>query len=599
MRIALVSTPWPLFNRPSIQLGSLKAFLSERLPEVKVDALHLYLLVAAALGYPLYEEISQSTWLAEPLYGALLYPDRSELIEKAWTKRASRTRYCKGWGFKKIHERLQAISLEILERHDWFQYRLIGFSACFSQLTSTLYFIRSIREMAPEVPVVVGGSSCAGDLGKALLNTFPDITYAIEGEGELPLLKLIQQIENSDLPNIQESGDSRFRDPEQILRMDELPTPNYDDYFQTLKGLGPSKKFHARIPVEMSRGCWWNRCAFCNLNLQWKGYRSKSSDKMISEMISLSERYEVLGFSFMDNLLPQKNLDGFFRRITEFNRDFELFAEIRATTPSTTLEAMGQAGMREIQVGIEALSTTLLKKINKGTTAMDNIEIMKNCERPGFPALTGNLIMEFPGSDEKDVDETLRVLDFVRPFHPLKAIPFWLGYGSPVWSNQRYYGIKRSFNHPFYRSIFPQRTYQSLLTMIQGYHGGVMHQKKLWKPVKAKVSKWAKEYAVLHQVPRSGPILSYMDGGDFMIIRERRPGDHPMTHKLTGASRKIYLFCETQRSIQEVTQHFPSIAADKIESFLRMMVEKRLMFQEGGRYLSLAVPARTKTISNS
>ena len=75
-KVALISTPWPLFNRPSIQLGALKAFVKEKLPHIQVDSHHVYLSIAAALGYDLYAKISESTWLAEPLYAALLYPDR-------------------------------------------------------------------------------------------------------------------------------------------------------------------------------------------------------------------------------------------------------------------------------------------------------------------------------------------------------------------------------------------------------------------------------------------------------------------------------------------------------------------------------------------
>ena len=79
-RIALVSTPWPLFNRPSIQLGALKAFVEQDMPHVRADAHHAYLSIAAGLGYDLYGGISESTWLAECPYAALLYPARSETV---------------------------------------------------------------------------------------------------------------------------------------------------------------------------------------------------------------------------------------------------------------------------------------------------------------------------------------------------------------------------------------------------------------------------------------------------------------------------------------------------------------------------------------
>jgi hypothetical protein len=59
-----------------------------------------------------------------------------------------------------------------------------------------------------------------------------------------------------------------------------------------------------------------------------------------------------------------------------------------------------------------------------------------------------------------------------------------------------------------------------------------------------------------------------------------------------GTSRAIYLFCQRHRSLKRILAHFPGIAEDKIVPFLRMMVDKRLMFEENGKYLSLAIPVR-------
>ena len=64
-RVVLVSTPWPLYSRPSIQLGTLKAYLRRDFPKLKVHALHIYLKVAESIGYKLYGAISERTWLAE------------------------------------------------------------------------------------------------------------------------------------------------------------------------------------------------------------------------------------------------------------------------------------------------------------------------------------------------------------------------------------------------------------------------------------------------------------------------------------------------------------------------------------------------------
>ena len=126
--------------------------------------------------------------------------------------------------------------------------------------------------------------------------------------------------------------------------------------------------------------------------------------------------------------------------------------------------------------------------------------------------------------------------------------------------------------------------------MIQGYRGGVRVQHRLWKPVRHKVDAWGNDYQRLHRAPYSDPILGYEEGGDFIVIRQRRADGDDMTHRLRDTSRSIYLFCETQQPLGRILEQFPAFGEDRVLPFLEMMVDKRLMFREGDRFLSLAVP---------
>jgi ribosomal peptide maturation radical SAM protein 1 len=604
--IALISTPWPLFNRPSIQLGTLKAYVQREVPQVQVSAHHLYLDVAVALGYDRYQPISESTWLGEPLYAALMYPELSPSIARFWNGRTARHSALRRHSFTDTCRELEAVSDRMVNGRDWSAYGVAGFSVCFGQLASTLYFAHRLKTLAPSLKIVLGGSACAADMGKSLLRAFPHIDFVISGEGELPLVHLVRNLgpDTGDRPIepipglISRQGEAGGTS--QVRNLDHLPMPDYGDYFNQVQAIHPGQRFLPRIPMEISRGCWWRRpmtskrvsgCAFCNLNLQWNGYRAKSAQRVGAELNTLTRQHQVLSVSFMDNLLPPKGLKAYFRKIQELGKQLRLFSEIRATTPPTVLASMARAGMKQVQVGIEALSTSLLGKLNKGTTAMDNLEIMKTCETQGFPDLTGNLILQFPSSDEQDVAETLANLEFAAPFRPLKGIPFWLGYGSPVWQTPETYGIKRVRNHRFYQYLFPPEILRHLRLMIQGYQGEVRRQNRLWQPVRDRIAEWGRTYGRLHESPGSEPILSYQEGGEFLIIRQRRLGGLDMTHRLTGTSRKIYRFCERQQALSGILNQFPDFSEDKIRAFLRMMVDKRLMFHEGDRYLSLAVPS--------
>lgn len=610
-RLVLVSTPWPVYNRPSIQLGVLKAYLKAQFPQLKPRALHLYLKVAERLGYKLYRAISEKTWLSESVFGALLFPERKRKIEKIFYREARGKADLRSVDFEVLVAQVKEVSDTLMKSVDWGRYGLAGFSVCLCQLTSSLYFIKRIKQAFPHLPVVVGGSAFSGDGTDAFLEMFPEVDFVVHGEGELPLSELVRHVTAShgsddvlSIPGVVARKEENAQAPRsfhQLQDLSSLPPPDYDEYFQLLKTLDAEKRFFPTLPTEVSRGCWWKApkdsarqrgCAFCNLNLQWDGYRSKGVSQVVSEVDHLTRRYKTLSVAFMDNLLPLRESREIFSKLGELQKDLRLFAEIRATTPYEVLRVMRSAGMNEVQVGIEALSSSLLKKLRKGTTAIQNMEVMKHCEALGISNIS-NLILHFPGSDVDDVDETLRALEFALPFRPLRFVHFWLGLRSPVWEDPRTYGLKAVFNHPNYAALFPSGICRSVRFMIQSYRGDLGYQKRLWQPVKKKVRAWKTAYAELHGGPECSPILTFRDGRDFLIIRQRRFRAEPLTHRLVGTSRAIYLFCQRHRSARRVVARFPNVSEDRIVPFLKMMVDKRLMFEEHGRYLSLAVPVRT------
>ncbi|MCF8052639.1 MAG: RiPP maturation radical SAM C-methyltransferase [Desulfobacterales bacterium] len=608
-RIALVSPPWPLFNRPSIQLGSLKAFIQSRFSRrsIQVEAHHFYLEVAKQVGYRRYHDISQRMWPAEAVFAALLYPEQRPAAARLFQKETAGMDGVLGKNFDRIVESSRKAAAQYVQATDWKRYGLVGFSMCLCQMTSTLYLIRRIKQRCPGLPVVVGGGLFEPDSMQAFFRIFPEIDAVVLGEGERPLEKIVAHLmEGNPIGDLRQTGGVITRtgiEPGkrtafcQVPELDRLPVPDFEDYFRLLKSFGPGDTFFPTLPLEISRGCWWQSskaergkrgCAFCNLNLQWSGYRSKSPKRAAAEIDELTSRYQALSVALTDNLLPRRESQETFDRIGSLGKDLALFAELRPTTSPDLLRKLGAAGVREVQIGIEALSSRLLKKLNKGTSAIQNLETMKHCEALGIKQ-TSNLILCFPGSDQEDVRQTLRALDFASPFRPLKTVYFWLGVGSRVYRNPRRFGLKAVYNHPRYRALFPAEVTGSVRLLVQTYRGDRVLQQRLWRPVKQRVRQWISDYAELKR-SGEGPILGFRDGRDFLIIRQRRTGGEPIHHRLTGTSRKIYLHCSRHRSFNTILQRFPEFSEDKIRSFLHMMIEKRLMFEENDRYLSLAIP---------
>jgi ribosomal peptide maturation radical SAM protein 1 len=603
--IALISAPWPVFNRPSIQLGALSAYLKKQIPGLGVTSHHFFLQLAETIGYELYKNLSERTWIAESVYAALLYPQNFNEIEKFFRKQTRAGSKNRSLKFDELVGKVEKASAAFISRNDWERYSLVGFSICLCQLTSSLYLMREIKARCIRPVMLAGGSLIVASSAKTMLQAFPQIDAAIVGEGEKPLASLVEHFnQTNDLTDLlQIDGLVTAKSHKNALRfsqipdLSEIPAPDYQDYFDLLNSFAPEKRFFPILSAEISRGCWWQArkghgekqgCAFCNLNLQWKGYRSKNPEQVISEINGLTFRHGILSVAFTDNVIPPKQTEPIFEGLASSKKDFQLFCELRASLTKRQLAVLRQAGVSEVQVGIESLSTSLLKKINKGTTAIENLEIMKHCEALSISD-SSNLMICFPGSDQRDVDETLRAIEYAQSFHPLKIVYFWLGLESPVYRNYHDFGLKAVLNHPNYRVLFPGNIVDKVAFIIQDYRGQKAYQKKLWRPVKEAVLSWKKNYEKLHKTPLSAPILSYRDGRDFIIIRQRRINGNSQNHRLKGTSRAIYLFCDQNRSIREITGKFPMVNEQKITAFLKMMTQKKLMFEENGNYLSLAV----------
>jgi ribosomal peptide maturation radical SAM protein 1 len=593
-RLGLIAMPWALFNRPSVQLGALKGYLAQAEPDVQVACLHPYLGLAKSLGLELYREISQDVWLCEGLYAGLLFPEQRGALR---TFLAKRLKQCKAAGAQDIDGLWQKVDAHLqhwLAGQDWGRFDLVGFSVCFNQLLASLLAARSLKALQPRLPIVFGGSSCVAEMGSSLLATFPWLDYVVHGEGELPLANLCQVLAGRQaalVPQIMARTRQVKEKPFagcQLKTLAELPTPDYADYFHDLRQEFAGEPFVPELPVEFSRGCWWGKCTFCNLNLQWHGYRGKSAEQMEQEVLSLSERHGCLDFSFTDNVLPGPEAALFFAKMASGTKDFRFFAELRVNQRGETLKGYRQGGLAAVQAGIEALSQGLLERMRKGATVMENLALMKESLALGI-RLDGNLITGFPGSTEAEVAETLANLDFVLPFTPLTAATFFLGHGSEVAAKPGDYGLRAIVQHPHNRKLFPPQLLSGLTLLLNDYRGDRAHQRRLWQPVVRKIRAWQRFHEARRSPAYLAPPLSYRDAGNLLLIRQELPGQATLHHRLRGTSRAIYLACLTIVEFAELARLFPKLGKAQLATFLEELTAKRLLFAQGTRYLALAV----------
>jgi radical SAM superfamily enzyme YgiQ (UPF0313 family) len=292
-----------------------------------------------------------------------------------------------------------------------------------------------IKRIAPDIPILIGGINTK-KTAKIFLENFPQFDLAIWGEGENPLVELVDIIKNGN-SEYAKVGNIAYRKRGNVLFSEKKKRnfinlsennlyPDYGDYFYQIEGM--NLKIENKIPIEGSRGCHWNKCKFCYLNTDYK-YRTKTISKICEEIKYLMNKHKVYTFEFLDN-------DFIGLDIERANKLIEELITIKKETPKfkiTTVEVvtkgldreiikkMYEAGITFVQIGYENPSSNLLKKINKKNTFASNLLYVKFATLYNTPLYSVTLITNMPEETVDDIIEATDNLKYLRFFlHPIK-----------------------------------------------------------------------------------------------------------------------------------------------------------------------------------
>lgn len=619
LRLCLVAMPWAAFDAPSSAIGHLAAFVIQNEHRVIVECRHEFLNVWNRIQ-KYYDQISRLKSIGELLYAALIYPHRKDAIvgsvleafEQHYNFLRDEGNETKGNEITKdvledilscIKAHLDETALSISQKFD-----VLGLTTSYAQLFPSLCVAKRVKEINPEVVVVLGG--CVADRsGSALLNEFPFIDYIVKGEGELRLVRILSSLLEGSRIAVNESGiltnrgipreleENSISDISDIADLNCMPLPDYDSY----ASLADQYSVMWTIPLEGSRGCWWKHrvtkpgdkrlrgCCFCGLNANSR-WRGKSAEQIGKDCDAISRKYQNIRLRFMDNVLPNGISRDLSNILVNLGKSWWFFVEVRATLKMDEFLLLRQAGCTAVQVGVEGLSNSYLRRINKGTTTILNLQAMRACCEFGIRN-GGNILTEFPGATQEEVDEIREnILKFAIAYEPLSVSRFSLDVDSPIFMDQGRFGIM---------NVRPTRTVRNALSadlaerlQLPWLEHDIDGSKADW----SKVVEACKTWRLLHQELKKNPILYdvskplfYLDGADFIEIVDRREGFRTIV--LEPLWRKVYLYCTEIRSRTEIVEHFAEQAREDtlFGEIIESLVRERLMFVEGKYYLSLAV----------
>jgi radical SAM superfamily enzyme YgiQ (UPF0313 family) len=288
---------------------------------------------------------------------------------------------------------------------------VVGISVSTFTLIDSLKTATLVKSVSNKIINVFGGYHVMVFPEETLQHACVDMI--IIGEGEECFFKLMQKLNTNnynftDLKGFgyKNNGITIEKSINMINNLDDLPAidrtlVNYKKHTCLLgkKGLGTL--------ISTSRGCPYS-CTFCYQPIKKFRYRSIGNILFeIEKCLSLG----ITDFFFTDDLfnVTSERLSNFSDEI--INKNLNLSWSFRGRMnfnclSEESLKKAKNAGCIKINFGVEAISNSILKKINKKITT-NEIESAINMTNKAGIEVAINIILGLPGQSKKEILETI------------------------------------------------------------------------------------------------------------------------------------------------------------------------------------------------
>ncbi len=294
---------------------------------------------------------------------------------------------------------------------------VIGMSVpYFSQLIPTFLLAQAIRDADPDVHITAGGPVMTW--GKEVLTADPRFGRWLDsffvGEADETLLHFVESRrglrEVESVPNLVRYVDGEVHsrlDPTYEVDLDWLPSPDYssmplDRYFAP-------KRIVCMVPT---RGCYFNKCAFCNYAfIKMAPYRMRSAKLVAQDVAAVKSQTGEDVFCFESDVILPMHLRQISEALLAEDLDVKWHAVARFEKGFTdeVFSTMREAGCVRIYMGLESGNDRVLKAMVKGTDQKRMSEILAMCDRAGI-AVEAGVFGDFPSETAEEALDTYRFI---------------------------------------------------------------------------------------------------------------------------------------------------------------------------------------------
>jgi ribosomal peptide maturation radical SAM protein 1 len=596
---------------PSIQLGTLATVLKGHGIEAKCHYLNLKF--AGQIGFPLYDTLcEQQLLIGEWLFSRLLYRDTPNHSKYLTTFKplCDRIGQITGAGISVLQEIEERTAPQFLTRAstsiDWGQYAIIGFTSMFHQNVASLTLAKLIKDLYPKVKIVFGGANYDGEMGREYFRACPWIDYAVIGEGEVAFPALVKHIRgggSGKLPAgvMARQGAAIEYDPNPALfsEFHEMGPPDYDDYFEQLAAINPAaaSDFSRILLYESARGCWWgekHHCTFCGLNAQSMKFRAKKPEQVLDELRYLSAKYNATRFRFVDNIIDMAYIDSVFGKLADARYDLDIFIETKSNLPKRQINTLARGGVKVMQPGIESLSDATLREMDKGVSPMQNLVCLKWSSYYNVH-VSWNILLGFPNETPEDYRRQIALIPSLMHLPPPESVgQFWLERFSPYFTNPARYGITITGPGVAYGYVY-DASRMDLGKVAYDFEYEPAHRvdPALVQELTHLTDQWKRRSASPDK-----PFMYYVKGIGFITVYDGRGEGAPVRKRYDGLAAFLIEYCnEAPRMLELIRQavtaspELASLAETGVQQGLSELVADRILYEEKGKYFTLALPA--------
>ena len=564
---------------PNPALGYLKGFLQAQKIPVQNVYWNIILEKNVRLFNKSFEKVSGGTGL--PLSGIALFSARHLLkgvtmstpmdliFSSVFTKREIRNI---------IHSFKSTID-QFIRMNNLDKAPLSGFTLKSNQWPMALYIMNQLKDMNPDAKVVIGGIANQ-EQAQRFMHVFTKADFAVWGEGEYPLLQLAAAVkEDISLDTVPHLV---YRDGKKCVTtnaqreyplLDEYPFADHTDYFTMVENAPPSPVL---IPIWGSRGCPWNRCKFCSLNENYE-YRTRSPENIVKEVEYQSKKHKCDSFIFVDTELPgnKKRFKTLLKLLLESSarrgKPYSFHAEMSPLfIDSDTASYMEQIVFSSIQIGFEAVTDSLLEKMEKRHRFAHNIQALKLGTQYNLNLNNLNIIRGIPSETEEDIKESCTNVTFLRFFlgkYPLSPNHLTLEKGSPFYDEIPESERDKWKANLLWAEIAPT----GLIDCVDRFElygfceTSPFHYRE-----------WDIFARVLTSYRGQNRSYEWVEYEDKSVLKEIGPITYKYT--LTRDETDILIFCDTIKHFKEIKEKFSHIPEDDLLTMVNSLKEAGMIY---------------------